>query len=339
MFTTYFPVQPPTPVSTFSISYFEPHAGGCAWYKLAPTTRKERKLAQLHTDCSVVHAAVAPNGEQAIVWIGKDVDGRMQWLVDVKAAQSRKIPPPQLGELRRYAYDEKGVLRAFTVNQEIKVTEVDGVQSTKFRGRIYQMPPNDLGLFSLVHSYIWGKDRWELEDTEAAACCTDGSPELYSLDRYKEIAGNGTLLSLQSVETLLPYRAIDPINDPKSLNTLRKFAKNTPRQGLWGKLALREWHWDLLIWRKLGTPAPMTGHIVLQREGELSHLQEWPKTSSDLVSLQVQDRYALLAEAYTGMYPRIYDMKENTLVYKSDDAQGVWIWPRKTQLPLSKSGH
>lgn len=313
-----------------SFTYFEPHAGGCGWYRYNLSSKTETKFAQFHSDCSRVHAALDPQKKFAVAWIGLQQDGMMQWLVNLSSKSSRKLPRIPFGELQRYFFGKDGSLHAIAINQQLKVFDQNGVSIAEFEGKTYKHQRTEDGIFTLLHNFIWDKGRWTLKETKPTSCCIDGTntmdKKLNSIDAYRQVSVSKASLKFQSIEQLKPAIDAPIIEESKILNTP---PPHTPANGRghWRILSNKLWEWSLMVWSKRGSPPLPTGNATFRTDHSSKPPEEWPYSPSDLISIQTYGNQLLVSEANTGMRPRIYDMNKGTLLYSSDDALGVWVWP------------
>lgn len=187
--------------------FFEPHAGGCGWYRLDPRSGETDLLSVFHCDCANVQWSFSPDAERALVWFDTETYGSgdlLLHLVDVKRQKPERLPVPERGQRHDFAFDEAGRIVAFTVDDEVETVEgVDGRPALVFGGQTFDAPAGGEGTPALAHRLIIADDgRWRIEETVATRCCTDDAPGPLALPSYSRFASDKTRNSRDSARAL-----------------------------------------------------------------------------------------------------------------------------------------
>lgn len=61
----------------------------------------------------------------------------------------------------------------------------------------------------------------------------------------------------------------------------------------------------------------------------VSQIADFPFSIKNQIAWQLSGSYILIVEAFSGMQPRLYDLASGQLLWKSDVAEGVVLWPRQ----------
>lgn len=189
-----------TPAAPAQLSYFEPHAGGCAWYRHDIASGEREQLAIFPTDCSLVRVAFSPTLDQAVVAFDADLRGEevldtLLFAVDLHGGKPVRRPLPEPGDARAYAFDKEGQLYAFTLDSEVEVSQAGSV--LVYRGQTFARAASPDGTDAIAHTVLWADGKWRVAESVASRCCTAGALGIGALPFYKNIRADPKLAWLR----------------------------------------------------------------------------------------------------------------------------------------------
>ena len=125
----------------------------------------------------------------------------------------------------------------------------------------------------------------------------------------------------------------DFVEDPATLAKLKPHrpaaaaASAAEEEGdAWAQLALGAN--KAYVWSVKGEFSYAVGHLVFERNGQLSRPEGLGFTDGELVSLQ-RSGNLLLVTNRVGAFPRVYDVSTGQRVWASEEARATVFWPRK----------
>ena len=179
------------------ISYFEPHAGGCAWYRQELGTMEREALAVFPTDCNRPRAVIAEDEKAALVWFAGEQGGEsplpldvLVFEVDLGTGKSRRLPLPTPGETRELAYGDHRQPVAFTLDSEFELDAgadpgTASARAIAFAGKSYPLSEFPDGTDALAHALRLEDNQWRVDETIATRCCVDGAPGIKALRSHE----------------------------------------------------------------------------------------------------------------------------------------------------------
>ncbi len=197
-----------------ALTYFEPHAGGCAWYRHVIGAEERETLTVFPTDCVRPRVAFSPGLERALVAFDGDLDGRSMDLlifdVDLRRHGRVRLPSPPATEGLALAFDTSGMPWAFVLDQNFQLDEPtpSGVSlHLEYRGHRYPRSAHPEGLDALAHAWRYDGAAWRREETVATKCCEIGAPGVSALATAKRLAADPALRRLAAEAKRLPADA------------------------------------------------------------------------------------------------------------------------------------
>ncbi len=193
------------------LSYFEPHAGGCAWYRQAIASGDREQLAVFPTDCARVRVAFPPALDHAVVAFEADFRGEesldaLVFDVDLRQGKPERMPLPEPGEARAFAFDQTGALYAFTLDFEVEVTEADAALT--YHGRTFPRSAFPDGTDAVALALVWENGRWTPVASTATRCCADQAPGVEALPLYQRLRDDPQLAWLRREARHVPPETV-----------------------------------------------------------------------------------------------------------------------------------
>lgn len=330
-----------------SVAYFEPHAGGCAWYRrsltapmpvsagsLANKSGASDELSIFPCDCNNVQWSWSPDGQSAVVWFDTETYGshdEMLFEVDLTARKRHRLPVPEIGEGLLYVKMQDNSVLALTMTSDLEVDlNPEGKVRLLHEGHAYSPYASAEGNDVLVHALTFNQNTWRLLETKPSRCCSEGAPGIKVLDAYQEVFTNPQLSPLQSDNLLKPQGHYESVSNQQLQRQLTEQLPAELRAEPTHWLRLRQPNWAYtLVFRGLGDAYQYaSGLAFLERAGNLTQLPAFPFAATDLLSLTVRTSTVLIAEAASGMRPHVYDLKAGALLWRAPLAHGGAFWPQ-----------
>jgi hypothetical protein len=340
------------PPSDSTLSVLEPQDGKCQWLRVDPASQKRAPVATLEGDCKGARIAWSPDLRKALVWFDpatvqsagyysseaspagypdeEPTPGARHRLYEVTPASGevRSVPFPSAdGEVRDIGYDARGLLaRALEPLSE----EQQARGSVVVDGKELTFDPELEGLPALAYAYRLGADgQWKRVEAKATSDGADVSLGISALDTSPQ--GPLSTASLEShlaggeEPTPEQLSRLLPFVPPPLVEKLK--AEGLPEGGeSWtrGTTSAGAFY----VWQVTGDFTHTTGHLVFEGGEQLVPVKDAGFTDGDLVSLNTQGPFLLVASERVGTHPRLYDLRTRALVFRSDTARAVTFWPR-----------
>ncbi len=330
--------------SALELSVFEPHAGGCAWYRQG-TSGEEKEITKFAVDCAKVQASWNLAGDSAVVWFPDDElasQDELLYLVDVRNRKTRRLVAADPGEPQLYAIGEDDRILAFTENQQINVVAgqaAEGAESAaatpppseiEYLGKRYPSSTFPDGQDVLVHALDLSSGSWQVAETKASRCCAEGAPGVSALNSYLAYLKDGRLAERHSARLLGAEATYVSIPETSSIvQKVRDKLKLSVDAGEAPWFSLKPSGWKKgLVFRGTRSGARHATGVAVFSEGEaLQRIPGFTYKPNDVLQLMIRGRYLLVTEWGSGMQPHLYDMQSGQLLYSSTVATGVTFWP------------
>jgi hypothetical protein len=325
------------PASDLVLSLLEDNAAKCDWKKLDPIAKQTKVIASFEGECRGAEIAFSADKNKALAWFNPEMGSgsyfedkmtpafikeepestnKTQRLfeVDINSGKVTNLALPPRGKLSDIGYNAKNEALAF-VEEESKFT--DGKNPTiDFDGKKIPVESEE-GSPILVHAFTLKTDKWEISETKGSTTGADMAMGLHALDSFKD-------LSPRTTELLSPHPSGGKAAEGALAERLKTYAP---------KLATREGEWlqlepSVLVWMVSIEFVFATGKVVFDDGSKFIEPPNLGFTDGDLIAPMVQGNYLLVAQSDTGRYPRVYDIKERTLLFSSDTARAVVFWPK-----------
>jgi hypothetical protein len=323
---------PPTPEAVPTLSYFEPHAGGCAWYRRRLDDDESEQLGVFPCDCANVQWSLGADGRKAVVWFDTETYGsqdELVFLVDLeRKTHTRLALPEDLGDGVTYALTDDGQVMALLMNDEIEI-DATGPAPRLRHGRDSYAPLSSAeGTDVLAHAAELRGARWQLLETKPSRCCAADAPGVSVLAAHRRLF-SGAAAARQSQSVLAEHGDYAKLADA---DVSRKLAARLPQEleseaPSWQVAASKDWPWTLAFRGGGDDRRAPTGFAYLIKGKDVQPLPELPFAATDLVRLEPRGPWLLLTEARTGMRPHVYDMRTGALVIGDKLAHGAAFWP------------
>ncbi len=331
--------------SSLRLSVFEPHAGGCAWYEQGPSDADEKQVTRFSVDCSKVQVSWNLSSSAAVVWFpGDDLASQdeLVYLVDVRNRKTQRVVSAEPGEPTVYAIGEDDRILAFTENQQINVVPrnlVDGAtgeqnsavaSAIEYQGERYPSSSYPEGQDILAHALDLSSGAWQVTETKASRCCTEGAPGVTALNSYLNYLKDPRLEARQSARilaatgTFAPIPATSPVVTRAS-EKLKIDAKASDAP--WFSLQPAGWKKGIVFRATRTGDRHATGVAVFSEGEALQRIPGFNYRPTDVLQLMTRGKYLLVTEWGSGMQPHLYDMQTGQLLYSSAVATGVTFWP------------
>lgn len=326
------------------LSVFEPHAGGCAWYRQGPAG-DEKEITKFSVDCSKVQASWNLAGDSAVVWFPDDElasQDELLYLVDVKNRKTRRLAAADPGEPQLYAIGEDDRILAFTENQQINVVagtppEPAGEapagptpSEIEFQGKRFPSSTYPDGQDVLAHALDLSNGTWQATETKASRCCAEGAPGVSALNSYQAYLKDGRLAERHSARLLSGTATYASLPETSAIvRKAREKLKLADDEGEAPWFSLKPAGWKKgLVFRGTRSGARHATGVAVFTEGEATQrIPGFTYRPNDVLRLLVRGRYLLVTEWGSGMQPHLYDMQTGQLLYSSTVATGVTFWP------------
>ncbi len=335
--------------SSLRLSVFEPHAGGCAWYEQGPSDADEKQVTKFSVDCSKVQVSWDLSGSAAVVWFPDDElasQDELLYLVDVSNRKTQRLLAAEPGEPTVYALGEDERILAFTENQQINVVPqnpVDGdtgeqnaalPSEIEYQGKRYPSSPYPEGQDVLAHALELRGGVWQVTETKASRCCTEGAPGVTALNSYLNYLKDPRLEERQSARILAATGTFAEIPATSSVVTKAREklkidadASDAP----WFSLKPAGWKKGIVFRATRTGDRHATGVAVFSEGEALQRIPGFTYRPTDVLQLMTRGKYLLVTEWGSGMQPHLYDMTTGQLLYSSSVATGVTFWPEPWQ--------
>ncbi len=320
-----------------TLSVFEPHAGGCAWYRMAVNSRDQDLLSRFPVDCQNVQVAWAPQGHGALVWFSPEAAAAtevMLFAVDLDRHRFTRLPLPDIGLAEGgYTIDRSGTIIAYTIDDQAGNGERGEGGTLVFNGQSFAPRTDTDGIDVLVHTLAWNGHGWDPVETSASRCCADGAPGIRVLKHWRDSHQDLAMMFRQSSLVLAQDAGWREETDPTITAALQvqlqSGAGDQPRRGdlPWIRLARPEWPRTLVAQGFGHGSGRAMGTLFFAERRRLTPLPGLGFSSSDVVLAAVRQQYLLLTEWATGLQPHLYDMTNGNLLYASKVAASVTFWP------------
>ncbi len=337
------------PRTDSTLSLLEPHEGGCVWFRQDPVAQRRATVATVDGDCKGARLAWSQDQQKALLWFDpawvrtagdssptaspagypaeKTSPGATPRLYEVRIASGevRPLPLPAVeGELRDIGYQGTNVV-ALSI-RTLSPQEAQGPVTVD--GQTIALPEGE-GMPALAYAYRLEKDgqykRVEMKGTHQGAGLSEGIGALdaaaglgtRSAELLDSQLSNEAEVTEEQSTRLLPLvpaplaSAVQESGMPDEVNWARS---DTPSGAVY-------------VWRIVGDSEHTTGHLVFEREGQLSGVKELGFTDGDMVSVTTQGPFVLVSAARVGTHPRLYDLRTGKLAFRSDTARAATFWP------------
>lgn len=331
-----------------SVSLFEVGGGGCEWRRIDPISKSSAKIATIPGDCVGVRVAFSPAIDQALIWIDpthvhesgyyadfaapaafpdEAVDERRSpalHLVAVEEGRVKSLPVPKLrGELSQVGLNARG--EVFALSEELLAEEDGARDHVVVEGSTLAIEAMADGVPGLVHAYRLEGESWRRVESLVVSSGWDYAPGVSALEVH------GTLGPRNEGSDDLRPEGVEP--KPEEVQQLAAFkpAKASEEDGDWLGIdvgAQRFWFWRVVAEFAHPTGLMVLGGPKLERSKDLGY------TEGDLVDLSSQAGLLLVTTRGVGTHPRLFEGKTRQLVYRSDTARAVSLWP-KAPRPLA----
>ncbi|HEX8823742.1 MAG TPA: hypothetical protein VF794_27720, partial [Archangium sp.] len=250
--------------------------------------------------------------------------------VMLASGEVRSVPfPPEEGEVRDIGYDAQGLvaraLHPLTEEQQLQGSVILDGQELSF-------DPEQEGLPALAFAYRLGaQGQWKRVEVKASSEGSDLSLGISALELAPQGPDSTGLLSSQpdgdsdeptpvQVARLLPFVPAPLVEKVK--------AEGMPEDSV-GWVRDTTPAGAFYVWQVTGDTPHTTGHLVLESGEQLHPVKELGFTDGDVVAINTQGPFLLVASQRAGTHPRLYDVRTRALVFRSDAARAVTFWPRE----------
>ena len=341
------PVKPPetkpasapvVPASDLILSLIEPNAAKCEWKKIDPIANQTKVIAAFDGECRGAVLAFSPDKTRALVWfdpkdssasygeekatppfIKEEEDAANAtpriFEVEISTGKVTTLPLPVRGTVSDVGYNIKNEAFAFS-EEEAKATEGEN-PTIEFEGK--KLPVDGLeGMPFLVHAFKLNAGKWEAAETKGSTTGSDYARGLDALDVYKDLPKNTSAI-------LTPHPSGGKSAEGAMLERLKVYAPVlASRDGEWRQMESSSvWYWMVNIEFVFAT-----GKIVFDDGSKFIEPQGLSFTDGDIVAPILQGNYLLVAQSSTGRAPRVYDIKNQKLLFSSDTARAAVFWPK-----------
>ena len=307
------------------VSFLQDNGKGCDWIKAALPDGKKEVVASFPCSCFGARVSWKPDLGEAVVWfdpgnylkVGYGGYGLPEpgypdedfqefkdqlYLVGFPSGKTRLLPFPHLTAEQGpqdIAYTQDGRLAAFDT--------------------LYVKTPRPDDYLARAFAYKNGK--WVLFEKKPTS---DERCDALGIRALNSVLGTGP----ESLSLLDAHSGGDNVEDKP---TLARLAKMQPpglgkNGGMWIKIKT-EYGPVYMYEAALADYSFNSGLILLERQGRLQRLPDEGFTAGDLVGVLVQGPYLLVASHESGCHPRVYDLRTDKLVFKSDMARAAVFWP------------
>lgn len=246
--------------------------------------------------------------------------------VKISSGEVRAISLPSVeGELRDIGY--KGADLVALSIKSLSPEEADG--SVAVDGQTISIPEGE-GMPALAYAYRLDADgkfnRVEVKGTHEGAGMSEGIGALEAASglgpRSTELLGSqlrneGPKVTDEQIAKLTP---LVPAPLAETVNE-----SGMPDDASWARGVTPAG--SFYVWQVMGDTVHTTGHLVFEREGQLSPVKELGFTDGDVISVTSQGPFVLLSAASVGSHPRLYDLRTGKLAFRSDRARATTFWP------------
>lgn len=333
---------PPLPARTSStLSVLEPAAQNCEWRWFDPVSNAKRTVAKFEGACRGARVAWSPNGQKAIVWFDPEtihaamgaggkapLDGPATgepdrlFVFDAKTGKVQKLEFPKVdGSVDEIGIAESGDI--FALAQEPLPEGVRETGRTRVDGVEVVWDVESEGLPALAHAYRYTTNNtWVRTETKPTTEGWDYAMGVDALDVAKVLGPRSVLLLSAHGD------ARRPVEDKKILAKLKPLTPPDDEEGGGRWIQLGTDGNTFYVWEVSGEFAYNTGLVVLpDAQGNLKKAPDSDFDETTLVSLRHQGPYLLVAHNGTGTRPRLYDLRTQALVFRSDTARATVFWP------------
>jgi hypothetical protein len=325
------------PLTESTLSVFEPSASRCEWLRVDAPARKKAVVATFDGPCVGAKLSFAPDQTKALVWFDPTArysagyfadgaskpkhadeemkEGEQDRLFEVALADGKvtPVPFPDAFHPVRVGYDDKGRLIALAV-QNLSDAEVAAGAAT-VDGKEYRFDKAADGLPALANAYALEGGAWKRVETKPTHTGWDYALDERALDASKALGPD-------SAELLEARNGGDEV-DAKEAAQLAAMA---PRgEGQWAKISTGGG--PVYFWQVTGEFAYATGLLVFSVDGKLVRAPQVGFSDGEIVALEVNGPFLLVAAPSVGAFPRLYDMRVHTSVYSSETGRAAVFWP------------
>jgi hypothetical protein len=343
------------PLTDSTLSVLTPGNDACEWLRVDPSAHKSATVASFDGGCKGARVSFSPDLRKALVWFDptlvftsgysstdasasgfnpeKPTPGARNRLFEVTIASGevRPVPFPSVaGTVTEIGYDAQGIiataLRSLSEEERAKDSiTVDG-QELAFDKELEGLP---------ALAYAWrpsADGAWKHVEVKATSEGADLSLGVGVLKASPKGPESTELLTshprvLDEEPTPEQISRLLPLVPPNLVEKVK--TEGMPEGDGWvrGSTPAGAFY----AWQVTGEFAHTTGHLVLERGGQLYPVKDLRFTDGDLVGIDVRGAFLLVASANVGSHPRLYDLRTGERVFSSEDARAVTFWPREKQ--------
>ncbi len=332
---------PEPPLTRSTLSVFEPDGDACAWRRVDPVGDAGVTLGTFAGDCVGARVAWSPDATRAVVWFDPRHVLRVGYASQASSPPGYDEEPVQEGAAPRLFLVTLAPRRVeplpFPVVTGQTLTEVgldteagplalleepladDVLQKGSVRsgGKTFDLKGFADGIPELVHARRWDGKAWTPVETKATTTGWDYGLGVRDLEAHAR-------LGPRSVELATSLAQGDSVSR-KQQAALWPLAPKGAKEddGQW--IFLGAGGARLYVWEVSGEFAYTTG--LLATGTPAAPLPELGFTDGDLVAVRTSGPFVLVTAQGVGAHPRLYELPEARLRYRSDTARAVSFWP------------
>jgi hypothetical protein len=329
------------PLTPSTLSVFEPEGERCAWRRVDPVADAGVTLATFEGSCVGARVAWSPDAGEAVVWFDPrhvqvagfaasfasqpaypdetPVEGAPHrlFLVSVTGRSAEALPVPEVAGQTLAEVGLDGAGGPLALFEEALPDAVIAKGSVKSNGKVYDLKGFSEGLPELVHARRLEGGQWKLVETKATTTGWDYGPGVRDLDAHGRLGPRSVDLSASHAQ--------GDVAEPKLQTALWPLGPKAAREGDGQWIFLGAGGARVYVWEVSGEFAHTTG--ALATGSPPKKLPGLGFTDGDLVAVRPSGPFLLVTASGVGTHPRLYELPAARLVFASDTARAVTLWP------------